>query len=96
MAPGSLLTVFTELAQYGKPDNSVQLTRATGGRAIGFLKQEALEEAIQTIAAEVHRQYIVSFTPPPGKAGVYHAIRIEVRNHPEWTARARAGYWSTP
>ena len=83
MAPGNLLSVFTELAHQGKPDNSVQLTRATGGRSIGFLKQEALEEAIQAIASEVHRQYIVSFTPPPSKAGEYHNIRIEVKGHPE-------------
>jgi VWFA-related protein len=94
MAPGNLLSVFTELARQGKPDNSVQLTRTTGGRAIGFLKQDALEEAIQSVASEVHRQYIVSFTPPPAKPGQYHAIRIEVKDHPEWTARTRAGYWS--
>ena len=96
MAPGNLLSVFTELAHQGKPDNSVQLTRTTGGRAIGFLKKEALEEAIQAIASEVHRQYIVSFTPRPGKAGEYHAIRIEVKGHPELTARTRAGYWAMP
>jgi VWFA-related protein len=93
-APGNLLSIFTELARQGKPDTSVQLTRTTGGRAIGFLKQEALEEAIQAVASEVHRQYIVSFTPPPAKPGQYHTIRIEVKDHPEWTARTRAGYWS--
>jgi VWFA-related protein len=96
MAPGNLLSVFTEMAQQGKPDNSVELTRATGGRALRFLKKEALEEAIQAIAGEVHGQYIVSFTPPAGKAGEYHVIRIEVRGHPEWTARTRAGYWAMP
>jgi VWFA-related protein len=96
MAPGNLLSVFTELAHQGKPDNSLELTRATGGRALRFLKQEALEEAIQAIASEVHRQYIVSFTPRPGKAGAYHAIRIEVKGHPEFTARTRAGYWAMP
>ena len=96
MAPGNLLSVFTELAQQGKPDNSLELTRATGGRALRFVKQEALEEAIQAIASEVHRQYIVSFTPRPGKAGEYHAIRIEVKGHPELTSRSRAGYWAMP
>jgi VWFA-related protein len=96
MAPGNLLSVFTELAHQGKPDNSLELTRTTGGRAIGFLKQEALEEAIQAIASEVHRQYIVSFTPRPGKPAEYHTIRIEVKAHPELTARTRAGYWAMP
>ena len=94
--PQNLLNVFTEMDQQGKPDNSVELTRATGGRALRFLKKEALEEAIQAISGEVHGQYIVSFTPPEGKAGQYHAIRIEVRGHPEWTARTRAGYWAMP
>jgi VWFA-related protein len=96
MAPGNLLSVFTELAHQNKPDNSEQLTRTTGGRAIGFLKREALEEAIQAISSEVHRQYIVSFAPRPGKAGEYHAIRIEVKGHPDFTARTRAGYWAVP
>ena len=96
MAPGNLLSVFTELAHQGKADSSVELTRATGGRAMGFLKKEALEDAIQAIASEVHRQYVVSFTPGPGKAGEYHAIRIEVKGHPELTARTRAGYWAMP
>ena len=94
MAPGNLLTVFSELAHQGKPDGSVQLTRATGGRAIGFLKKEALEDAIQAIASEVHRQLIVSFTPPAAKPGEYHVIRIEVKGRPELRARTRAGYWS--
>jgi VWFA-related protein len=93
---GDLLSIFIELDHQGKPDNSLELTRTTGGRAIRFLKKEALEEAIQAIAGEVHRQYIVSFTPPAGKAGEYHVIRMAVQGHPEWTARTRAGYWATP
>ena len=56
-APGNLLNIFTELAQQGKPNGAELLTRATGGRAAAFVKKEALEEAIQAIAAEVHRQY---------------------------------------
>jgi VWFA-related protein len=94
MAPGNLLSVFGELARQGKPDSSEQLTRATGGRAVHFLKKEALEDAIQEIASEVHRQYVVSFTPRPGRPGEFHTIRIGVKGHPEWIARTRAGYWS--
>jgi hypothetical protein len=96
MAPGSLISIFTEMGQADKPDNSALLTRTTGGRAINFLKKEALEEAIQAIGAEVHRQYIVSFTPPPGKTGEYHTIHIQVKGHKELTARTREGYWSLP
>jgi len=94
MAPGNLLSIFTELAHQGKPNSAEQLTRATGGRAVSFVKKEALEDAIQAIADEVHRQYIVSFTPRPGHPGQHHAIRVEVKGRPELTARTRAGYWS--
>jgi VWFA-related protein len=93
-APGNLLSIFTELAQQGKTNSALQLTRSTGGRAAPFVTKEALEQAIEAIAAEVHRQYIVSFTPRPGRPGVYHAIRVEVKGRPELTARTRAGYWS--
>ena len=93
-APGNLLSVFTELAQQGKANSALQLTRSTGGRAAPFVTKEALEQAIEAIAAEVHRQYIVSFTPRPGRPGVYHPIRVEVKGRPELTARTRAGYWS--
>ena len=96
MAPGSLITIFTEIGQAEKPDNSAILTRTTGGRAINFLKKEALEEAIQAIGAEVHRQYIVSFTPRSSKAGEYHTIHIQVKGHKDLTARTREGYWSVP
>jgi VWFA-related protein len=93
-APGNLLNIFTELAQQSKANGALELTRATGGRAVAFLTKEALETAIEAIAAEVHRQYIVSFTPRPGRPGVFHAIRVEVKGRPELTARTRAGYWS--
>jgi VWFA-related protein len=94
MAPGSLITIFTEMGQADKPDNSAILTRTSGGRAINFLKKEALEEAIQAIGAEVHRQYIVSFTPRSGKAREYHTIRVQVKGRKDLTARTREGYWS--
>jgi len=94
--PQNLLNVFPEMAQQDKPDCSVELTRTTGGSALGFVEQPALEDAIQAIASEVHSQYIASFTPHPRKLGEYHALRIEVKGHPEWTARTREGYWALP
>jgi VWFA-related protein len=92
-APGSLLSIFTELGHRGKPDAAEILSRATGGRAMNFLKQKTLETAIQEIAAEVHRQYILSFQPAPEQSPQFHAIRVSVKGHPELRARTRAGYW---
>ena len=92
-APGSLLSVFRELGHRGKPDAAETLSRATGARTMSFLKKNALEAAIQAIADEVHRQYILSFQPGVAKAAEFHTIRVEVRGHPELKARTRAGYW---
>ena len=96
MPPGSLLSIFTELHQKTKVDVASLLTRTTGGRTYSFLKQSALEDAIQAVADEVHRQYIVSFQPKPDAAGLYHTIRAEVKSRPDLHVRTRAGYWSVP
>lgn len=94
VAPGSLLSVFSELGHAAKSDAAAELSRVTGGRVIHYLKKDSLEEAIQQIGAEIHRQYVVSFAPAPGPAGQYHTIRISVKGRPELTARTRAGYWT--
>jgi len=91
---GSLLSVFTELGHQTKADAAGKLTNVTGGRVVHYLKKDSLEEAIQAIGAEIHRQYLVSFQPQPSAAGQYHAIRIEVKGRPELNARTRAGYWT--
>jgi VWFA-related protein len=94
-APGSLLSVIGEIKHDLQSDCAEQLTRVTGGRTLSFLRKDTLEEAVQAIGGEVHRQYIVSFQPPKANPGQYHAIRIEVKKRPELLVRTRAGYWST-
>jgi VWFA-related protein len=94
LKPGDLIQVFTELAHRAKVDAAGLLSQATGGRTFNFLKQSGLEEAIQAVGNEVHRQYIVTFTPKRDAAGVFHTLRAEVKDHPELQARTRAGYWS--
>jgi VWFA-related protein len=96
VGPGGLLYGIGELARLRLPDLSVLFTEATGGRSLGFLKKNGLEQAIEFIGAEVHRQYILSFTPKTGSAGAYHAIRAEVKNRPELQVRTRQGYWALP
>ncbi len=94
MAPGSFLTIFTELKQRSKVDAAALFTRTTGARTFSFLKQSGLEEAIQAVGEEVHRQYVISYQPAPDKAGIFHAMRMEVRGRPDLQVRTRAGYWS--
>jgi VWFA-related protein len=89
----NLLNIIPELAHLSKPDAAQELSQATGGRTSSFLKKEALEAAIQAVAAEIHRQYIVSFQPRPSAAGQFHSIHVAVRGRPELVARTRAGYW---
>jgi VWFA-related protein len=93
-APGSLLSVFSEIKHDVQADAAEELTRATGGRTLSFLRKDTLEEAVQAIGSEVHRQYIVSFQPPKSAPGLYHEIRIAVKDRPELLVRTRAGYWT--
>lgn len=92
--PGSLIYGIGELIRLHQPDLSSLFTRTTGGRTMNFLKKNALEQAIQLISEEVHRQYILSFQPKGGEPGQYHAIHVTVKNRPDLQAKTREGYWA--
>jgi VWFA-related protein len=93
LGPGSLLYGLGELKRLKQPDLSELFTRSTGGKTDGFLKKNALENAIQRIGEEVHRQYVLNFEPKGGEPGSFHKIRIFVKDRPELTAKTREGYW---
>jgi VWFA-related protein len=63
--PGGGIYAIGELARLRLPDLSVVFADATGGSALSFVKKDALENAIQLISQEVHRQYILTFEPKP-------------------------------
>jgi VWFA-related protein len=94
VAPGSFLSILPEIAHNLQGDAADELTRTTGGRSLSFVRKDGLEEAVQSIGGEIHRQYIVSFQPPKSEPGAYHAIRIEVKNRDDVVVRTRAGYWA--
>ena len=94
LGPGGLIYGLGELFRLSKPDLSELFTRTTGGRTMNFLKKGALEEAIQLVGAEVHRQYILNFSPKPDEAGTYHRIQVEVKDRPDLRVKSREGYWS--
>jgi len=94
LGPGGYLYAIHELIRLHQPDLASLFARTTGGRALNFLKKSALEQAIQMVSEEVHRQYILSFEPKGGKPGAFHAIRVEVKNRPELHAKTRDGYWA--
>jgi VWFA-related protein len=94
LGPGSFIYALGELIHMSKPDLSNLFTATTGGRTMGFLMKNALEQAIQLVGEEVHRQYILTFEPKGGEPGKFHALRVEVRGRPELQVKTRAGYWA--
>jgi VWFA-related protein len=90
----SAILALMEVYHLSTPDVSQLFTKATGARTMNFLKRSGLEEAIQAIGAEVHRQYILTYQPAPGTPGQFHPIRVEVKGRPDLQARTRAGYWT--
>jgi hypothetical protein len=92
--PGGLLYALGELVRLQQPDLSGLFTITTGGRSLNFLKRNALEQAIQLVGEEVHRQYLLSYEPKGAEPGRFHAIRVAVRNRPELQVKTRAGYWA--
>jgi VWFA-related protein len=94
MAPGSLLSVFTESFHKTAPDAATLLADTTSGRVFSFLKQSGLEDAIQAVGREVHRQYIITFQPKTDQSGLFHPLRAEVKDRPDLQVRTRSGYWS--
>jgi hypothetical protein len=77
-----------------QPDLSSLFTETTGGRALGFLKKNALEEAIELISLEVHRQYILTFQAQPSQPGTFHSIQVSVKGNPKLRVTTRSGYWA--
>ena len=92
--PTNLLAPFTELAHLTRPVLSDLFPRLTGGDAHNFLTKGALESALHAIGEEIHRQYILTFSPAPGAAGEFHTIRIAVKDRPDLKVKTREGYWS--
>jgi VWFA-related protein len=92
--PGGYLYAIGELARLKLPDLSELFTMATGGRNLNFLKKNALEQSIQLVGEEIHRQYLLSFEPNGGEPGRYHSIRVAVKDRPDLKVTARQGYWA--
>ncbi len=92
--PMDLLAPFIALAHLTRPNLAELFTRVTGGQETEFLTKGALESAIHDIGEEIHRQYILTFTPAGGENGLFHTIRVEVKNRTDLKVKTRQGYWS--
>jgi VWFA-related protein len=92
--PMNLLEGLAALGRLHQPDLADLFARTTGGRSLNFLKKSALEDAIQAIGQEAHRQYLFTFQPAGGDSGEFHTLRIEVKGRLDLHAKTREGYWS--
>ena len=81
-----------ELVRLGKTNTTQALTKGTGGVTFTFTRLKGLEEAIQKLGAELHSQYLLSFTPDDSTGG-YHRLEVRVADA-DFRVRARPGYWS--
>lgn len=96
MGPGDPIYAIGELMRLHQPDLSSLFAKTTGGRTRNFMKKNALEQAIQLVSEEVHRQYILSFEPKGGEPGTFHSIQVAVKDRPGLQAKTREGYWALP
>jgi len=89
-----LVEVFKDAKAIFK-DNPVEaFTKATGGSKFGFYKQRGLQDAIQKIGAELHSQYLISYTPNNMDEGGFHELQVTVSGAPEVKkTQTRPGYW---
>ena len=94
VGPGGYLYAIGELLRLRQPDLSTLLTKTTGGRTLNFLKKSALENAIQVVGEEVHRQYVLTFQPKGDQPGIFHSVRVAVKDRPDLRAATRQGYWA--
>ena len=71
-----------------------QIAKQTGGRAFFPSREEQLPDVYDTIVADVHSRYLLTYTPPLREPdGRFRKIRVEVTD-PGLTVRARDGYFA--
>jgi VWFA-related protein len=91
----NLLAAIIELKRLADTDLAGAFARSSGGMTTTFLRKDGLEKALESIGADLHAQYLVSFQPDANAAAGFHTIRVEVKDRPELVVRTRAGYWKT-
>ena len=87
------LAVFTELFRLAKTNDTQALTRATGGSEYPFLRERAVEQAVEALGVEVHSQYILSFPPGAARPGM-HQIDVSIPGRADLNLRSRQAYWA--
>ncbi len=76
-------------------DQLFTIADQTGGRMYSLTKPEELARAYSEIAEDLRIQYLLSYTPNKhARDGMWHDIRIQIKNRPDVAIRARKGYYA--
>lgn len=89
-----LLAGLGELSRLNMPNSAKVLAEASGGTIFPFTRQRELEGVMEKLGAELHAQYVLSFSPEGGEPG-HHHIEVRLPRRPDARIRHRPGYWST-
>ena len=93
----NFIPMFTEIFKAAKNvfvrDPMDIYSKYTGGREYSFMKQGALERAVQEIGEELHSQYLLTYRPNNLSEGGFHEISVTVLK-PDFKVTTRRGYWT--
>jgi VWFA-related protein len=86
--------VFDEKDRDRNPGVLRQIARSTGGAVFLPKKTADVVEICEQIAAEIRNQYTIGYTPPHGRDGAYHKLRVgaQAAGRGKVSVRARSGY----
>ncbi len=88
-----LTEIFKDLKSLVKAPAADMFIMGTGGSKFDFYRGKGLEEAIQQMSAELHLQYMLSYSPNNKQEPGWHDIKVEVSGHGDTRVRTRPGYW---
>lgn len=89
-----LIGALGEMLRLGQANTLKALTDATGGETFSFTRRRGLEDAIEKLGAELHSQYLLTFTPEEAPDPGYHRLEVRLQRSGNYRIRARPGYWS--
>jgi len=90
VAPGGIRTLADVLNSPAPDPTLGSLALGTGGGYVELHGREDIAETFTRIADELHRQYMLGFTPP-ARDGKVHTVEVRVRN-PGLRSQARKTY----
>jgi VWFA-related protein len=87
-----LKEIFTDVKRIFVDNPTEVFAKGTGGTEFSFLKERAMEDAIQRISQEIHSQYLISYRPNNAEEGGFHEIAVRADCN-DCVARTRPGYY---